>query len=47
MQWGVSLSYLGTKKRIADGEQDWLDPDAPPALAWRAKADPDFVANAF
>jgi alpha-L-rhamnosidase len=26
---------------------DWLDPDAPPDRPWEAKADPDFVANAF
>ena len=26
---------------------DWLDPDAPPDRPWEAKADGDFIANAF
>lgn len=41
-------------KRRADGLLggefqfgDWLDPDAPPSEPWKAKADGDFMANAF
>jgi alpha-L-rhamnosidase len=49
-RWVDSLS----RRRAADGlltpsQQfgDWLDPDAPPDRPWEAKANPEYLANAF
>lgn len=48
--WVASLtSRTGSDGLVEPGMQfgDWLDPDAPPARPWEAKADPQFLANAF
>jgi alpha-L-rhamnosidase len=48
--WVDSLSARrGRDGLIEPGFQfgDWLDPDAPPARPWEAKADSQFLANAF
>ena len=50
MSWVDSLRVrLGPDGLLPTSMQfgDWLDPDAPADRPWEAKADPDYLANAF
>ena len=50
IRWVATLSSKRRADGLLGGEfqfGDWLDPDAPSAEPWKAKADGDFLANAF
>ena len=50
VRWVATLSSKRRADGLLGGEfqfGDWLDPDAPSDEPWKAKADGDFLANAF